>query len=653
MSITLEIENIGGLRGKQHFSFRNGTVNIIESPNASGKTSIIKSLAAILSLPSKSYSASEEMVRLGLKASSPGEPDPLINIYEDSASIRLRMNDEEIFSRFQRWKEPFVDPEGNENFVFAGLLTRESRVVRQLAEGNDNFMWIVDTMSAVPSYEQARNLVSQFLVEASTHLDQMEQKKKQAHQLESELLVFVREQETVKAEYENAEKELQAKPLADREKGIISMNLSQQEKEKEKEIKDLETEAQKAEQAFLKPSMELGSVNYDCEKLEQQMNALQNDLGRFPESADIKKILEQADRIERQDVPNAREERGKKVGVFNLLDSVLNTIGSERQPLCPVCGSSDLDADKLAKQKDELKRQVAELDKKISGLIGETQRMKNEASRAENERKEKEAELGKIRSELQQKMYVRKELKTNLEHPKRVLESKKSDVHRAILELGEIRRELREVEERIKETEIGRRGLISRREALGQRLLLAEKNGEQVSKQLEQSSMVVIRGIPSSIDRAETLYKRWVGSLGTVAKYLDEKMSEQRQGAAKRFNAEISKLVKTLHFDEFDEVSLSEQAYNLQVVRKGGYPQTVTSLSGSERDAIAAILQIAVKETYFRKIPFFIIDDVMLDFDETRLNKIYQYLAELAKKSNCCLVVTKLAGRGAIRVREA
>ena len=48
-SSVLHIENIGGLKGDNAFKFKKGSRNIVEAPNSSGKTSIVKALAIILS----------------------------------------------------------------------------------------------------------------------------------------------------------------------------------------------------------------------------------------------------------------------------------------------------------------------------------------------------------------------------------------------------------------------------------------------------------------------------------------------------------------------------------------------------------------------------------------------------------------------------
>ena len=101
-----------------------------------------------------------------------------------------------------------------------------------------------------------------------------------------------------------------------------------------------------------------------------------------------------------------------------------------------------------------------------------------------------------------------------------------------------------------------------------------------------------------------------------------------------------------LDFKEFKEVKLNKD-FRLYIERldprtKEYVSQLVSTLSTSEKLTIALILQIAIKETYLRHVPFLILDDVMEDFDEDRRNKIYHYLAKKAKEQDWIIISTKL-----------
>jgi chromosome segregation ATPase len=653
MSVELQIENIGGLRGKQFFSFRKGKVNIIESPNAAGKTSIIKSLAAALSLPGVTRAATEEMIHLGLKASEIGEIDPLINIYSDSASIKLKVDKEEIISNFHKWKEPTINPKGNERFVFAGFLTRESKVVRYLAEGNDDFMWIVDTMSLAHRYEEARSQIEKSLTEATMHLDEVRKKKRETDQIAVKTQKSEAELSGLKREYDDLGKELKAKPSEDPKLRSLFEAASEKERLKGKEVDELQDEVEKAEQELAKPRMELNSIDRDVKLLQKTRDSVLDEIKKLPQEAAIKKMLAEADEIERQTIPNLREERGEKVGVFNLFDSALQVIEQGKKIACPLCGSSDIDRTKIYQQKEDLKKQVAKLDREIGELLIKADGLRGGTVEIGSKKKEKEKELDKVESELQEKNARKQDLERFVSFPQRRLETKEADLEKARQELLKITEELGKIEHRMKEIEAKSKGLFVRRERLKERISMIDKELQDGKKALHDSSLVIVNELPVPIARAEVFYKRWIDSLEAVGKHLEEASREQRQGAARRFNSEVKNLTAKLGFSEFEQILLNEETYKLQVFRKEGRPQAISSLSGSERNALATLLQLAIKEAYIPEIPFFTVDEVVLDFDRTRVGKIFGYLAEVAEKKDWCVVVTKLGGESAISVKQA
>lgn len=70
--------------------------------------------------------------------------------------------------------------------------------------------------------------------------------------------------------------------------------------------------------------------------------------------------------------------------------------------------------------------------------------------------------------------------------------------------------------------------------------------------------------------------------------------------------------------------------------------QQVKTLSTSEKLSISLILQAALKETYIPDVPFFVLDDIIEDFDGDRREEILEYLTEKAKENDWFIVITKL-----------
>jgi DNA repair exonuclease SbcCD ATPase subunit len=130
--------------------------------------------------------------------------------------------------------------------------------------------------------------------------------------------------------------------------------------------------------------------------------------------------------------------------------------------------------------------------------------------------------------------------------------------------------------------------------------------------------------------------------------YLEKRGEEEREQAAKRFNENVNLLMTNLDFQEFRTVRLTGSPnYRIYVERydpkkKDYKSQEVGTLSTSEKMAISIILQIALKETYLRSLPFLILDDVLEDFDSKRRDRVIDYLKEKVEKEGWFIIATRL-----------
>ena len=124
--------------------------------------------------------------------------------------------------------------------------------------------------------------------------------------------------------------------------------------------------------------------------------------------------------------------------------------------------------------------------------------------------------------------------------------------------------------------------------------------------------------------------------------YLIDKINEQRLGAGKKFNTYIKNVMKNLGLQEFEDIYINLEDFHLTVVRKGGAIQELGSLSGAERAIIGAILQISCKKTYLENIPFFIGDDLFLEFSPQNQKKFFEYLKELTVEDDLFVVLTRV-----------
>jgi DNA repair exonuclease SbcCD ATPase subunit len=140
--------------------------------------------------------------------------------------------------------------------------------------------------------------------------------------------------------------------------------------------------------------------------------------------------------------------------------------------------------------------------------------------------------------------------------------------------------------------------------------------------------------------------KKQIELLDVIIKEMNGRAEAQKDEAKKLFNASVKDLLDKLKFEEFRSVALNKD-YRLYVERfdekrRDYVKQNASTLSTSEKLAIALILQVALKETYVPEIPFLLVDDVLEDLDEGRLDTILKYLSSKAKESDWFVVATKL-----------
>ena len=89
--IEIEMENMGGIRGKYEFTLESG-LNILEAPNATGKTSVINGIRALI-LPSDELKKKERrhflnlMVKDGSVTAKDGSNSYVREIHEAGGSL--------------------------------------------------------------------------------------------------------------------------------------------------------------------------------------------------------------------------------------------------------------------------------------------------------------------------------------------------------------------------------------------------------------------------------------------------------------------------------------------------------------------------------------------------------------------------------------
>ncbi|GAJ14582.1 unnamed protein product, partial [marine sediment metagenome] len=132
-------------------------ITIFEGSNSSGKSTIIKSIATALSSPITSNNLFNEANKFGILPRQ-DKDSPIVNIFEDKATINLKYGKSDIHDILLKDGTVETDFKGNENFLYTGMLLKNSKIQEYLASGNDDFQWIVSEMSNGGKYEELKVL---------------------------------------------------------------------------------------------------------------------------------------------------------------------------------------------------------------------------------------------------------------------------------------------------------------------------------------------------------------------------------------------------------------------------------------------------------------------------------------------------------------
>jgi DNA repair exonuclease SbcCD ATPase subunit len=170
----------------------------------------------------------------------------------------------------------------------------------------------------------------------------------------------------------------------------------------------------------------------------------------------------------------------------------------------------------------------------------------------------------------------------------------------------------------------------------------------RVRQVIGELSSIDIYGMMLEPELARKVCEEMTNILRDRINYLQARAEEEREEAAKRFSKNISALMESLGFVEFRTIKLSgAPSYRLYIERfdpekKEYKSQDVGTLSTSEKLAIALILQIALKETYMKNLPFFVLDDILEGFDPERCEQVIKYLKEKVKQEDWFIIATRL-----------
>ena len=636
MKAKLILENIGSHRGIREYDLNSGMITIFEGSNSAGKSTIIKSIATALSSPINSKNLFNEANKFGILPREDND-SPIVNIFEDKATINLKYGKSDIHNILMKDGTIETDFKGNENFLYTGMLLKNSKIQEYLASGNDNFQWIVSEMSNGGKYEELKVINDAYI-----------------RLVDMQTIALKDIDKAIGATLKNnKDLEEQKKPLSDERKKVKYdiKNFDAPELKKWTEKKDIiENEIIKLNKQKTEPEKGIIEKKDSVESLRKELSNLESDNSEnIPESKKIEnKIIE----LEKENLSKLISEsnslkeqlpsfaaRQEKLRVFK--DINLTMLNSRlEQEICPLCLSSPIKITNIT-IKERLKgieKEIVDIDKErhpIRKKIADIDKTIEEINNIQKRKKILKKLHESIRSSAEKKGNINK----NINEKKNAIKALEVDLKGLNDRLAKQKKELEQTKKKIKENA----ELKPLEDELSEKIQKINDQIEQNKGRIEEKSQIDFLDIKIPTEKADLILKNLSVELNKIDSYLIEKIDEQRLGAGKAFNSTIKNVIEELQLDDFSKIYINLDDYRLIVVRKGGKIQPLGALGGAERGIIGGILQVSCKQTYLKEIPFFIGDDIILEFDAEKQKIFMNYLKRLAEQEDLFVIITKIS----------
>jgi len=629
MKAKLELKNVGGFKETKSFEFERGVVNEVEAPNATGKTTLTRGLGGVLSMPITHDETRNEAHNQGLLRES------LKNIYAKDAKVRLEYDDQVEEWRMRNDGSIAQMPShGDERFVWAGMLTQETRTIRQLVVGNADFSWVPQRLSYADRYDTCKEVVSARLSE-----------------VESEVNAILRRQEGLTEQNKRLQQGKDEKAELDRSRDEFGKQLDEKKRQHIERIKDLDRQMDSKRQRLIeyqagieRSKKEIKSLEIRLETNAENMLEIEKQINEIDLDGIRKQVVQNVSRIDTE-IAKSRSEasvlNGKRTTFLDAKNVLVQR--GEKEGICPVCEISTVTLKLLEEKVSEIEIGNRKIEKDIISFSGERTRwLQKEATERQKLDKYNNIKRNLI-SEKRDFMSVKSREEKTLKESEKTLEGLKREQLSITLEKTKLEKETekweRESHEALKkiESELGK----------------INKAIEVEMRKIQEDSFCDVHGRRKSLGHAQELWNQYKNTLIEMREYFDKRQHEHEVQAIATFNTNVKKVMAELGFTEFDQIALDKDDKQLKVFRPGFVRQPLESLSTSEKYSIAVVLQITLKKTYLPDIPFFIVDEVVVNYDSERKEGILDYLSQMAKEEDLYVIVTKLAEKagGEIKVK--
>lgn len=646
MKAVLILENIGQYRGRKLYDINSGLINLFQGKNSLGKTTIIKSIGTALSSPIQSEKLIIEANKFGILPRDKKKGAQLVNYDVDQANISLKYDEQNINVNIQKDGTIKTNFKGNEVFLYSGMLMKNSKILENLASGDYNFQWIVSEMSNASKYEEIKSIIDSYINLTNVAKFALEDFNKKIGIYLSEIDDLEKKKKALNEELEKVQEDMNSLELPNRKE---LDELKNQESKKNNEIKGVKNQLEANKDKIKRFDYEIKEIDNEISSLDDEIEDEENKVKEEKQKLEIiesynkREINQQINNYVDNVKPPLNQDLGKVKGIQEIFNNLKRAKYESKE--CPICESNIvLDQGIIGIRIKDLRLKEEDLEKEIEVIDIEVATLRNKIKEIENipilKRKIDYLD-GTIRQKEGDKSgLIRK--KDEITHTgKGQLLGDKEDFENKLKKLRDklaaIIKQKDEYAEKNKEAE----PFLKKEKQLNAEINKTEGNIERIEKEIEKYSEFELFNQTIPFKKVDKIIKQLSAVLEKILNFLIDRINEQRLGAGKKFNSTIKKVIEELDLPNFENIFLDLDNYNLKIVGKGGKLLPEGSLGGGEKATIGGILQLSCKLTYLKEIPFFIGDDLILDFDPENTKKFMNYLKKLAEEEDLFIIMTR------------
>lgn len=582
-SLTLHIENVGGLFGRREFSLKPG-INLVTAPNAAGKSSLVHGLEALV-----------------LEERDLSSRDHFVHSFERSGRVELSTGDEKTYVRRMSATDRGLSvggapiyPEGRKADLFC-IASEDNELIQRVKTGKPLWSTLLD-FSDFKYYEMLGSYFEQQRRKAEVDIGRYRDQHSQLEFLQGQL-------KTKGQELDQHERERRALP------DLPTDRIAKSEME-ERKYQEAMTQLSKAVSDITSTEGEIQRSTDRLENWTNQEMRLRQEVSQFEtEHPDAEQELSRMDR-QLNDYRSQEERLGLEMAriqgqlqATNENRTRYTRFGGEQ---CFACGSTIKPEQLLERQ-----RNLEQMSRDIGNEVTELQW--------------KREQLQKQRDQLSNYwIQVKTDLRRRLNDASREIALETDKRGKLETRLQELLPQRREYEERLKQLEVALdkelRELLENRRAIDEKLARTDQDIKTIKARIQE-----IGDVQKEIERLQ----EEIDFFRHISHYLAEEAEEVKQAVRKMFNERIAEVYKLLEFHEdFEQIYLDDN-FNLKIVRKFQERKqldSINTLSRGEKETVALVLMLAGREAYVKDFPFFIADETTF-YDRTRLRRIIDYIS--------------------------